>query len=298
MRADTPLKAIMCFDAVMRTGSATTAAQTLFVTPGAIGQQVRKLEEWLGVALFVRTVRRLQPTDEAHRYWEQVRPALQQIEQANALILGQGVAQVRLSLPPALANTWFARRMPELVKQHPDLHLHLNACADPVDIHSGVFDFAIRHFDGHDPSLDVELLLRDEVRVYCSPAYRERLKLFCPSEMPGATLLCTTSHAHWSCWLAQAGLSFDGMGRSLRFDQSELAIDAARRSQGLVLTSPWLVEDDLELGRLIQLFPYVLGTGKNYYLVSARGQQRNQPLKYFYDWLHSVAHQAKRPVDA
>lgn len=298
MRADTPLKAIACFDAVMRTGSATVAAQKLFVTPGAVGQQIRKLEEWLGVALFVRTVRKLQPTDEARRYWEQVKPALQQIEEANALVLGQGAVQVRLSLPPALANTWFARRMPELTTRHPDLYLHLNASVDPVDVHSGAFDFAIRHFDGNDQSLNVELLLRDEVRVYCSPVYRDRLKLFSLSEMPSATLLYTTSHAHWSSWLALVGMSFDGMGRGLRFDQSELAIDAARRSQGLVLTSPWLVEDDLELGKLVQLFPYVLDTGKNYYLVSAKGQQLKEPSKHFYQWLCGVAYQAKSRVDA
>ena len=59
------------------------------------------------------------------------------------------------------------------------------------------------------------------------------------------------------------GMSFDGMTSDLRFEQSEMAIDAARRGQGVVLTSPWLVEDDLERGSLIELFPHALRTGKS-----------------------------------
>ncbi len=69
MQADTPLKAIACFDAAMRTGSATLAADQLLVTPGAVGQQLRKLEDWLGVSLFVRHVRKLEPTERAVWYW-------------------------------------------------------------------------------------------------------------------------------------------------------------------------------------------------------------------------------------
>ncbi|HXR00310.1 MAG TPA: LysR family transcriptional regulator [Pseudomonas sp.] len=99
MGSDTPLKAIACFDAVMRTGSATLAAQVLFVTPGAVGQQLRKLEAWLGVQLFVRTVRKLRPTEEAWRYWRQIRPALEQIDEANAAIQGKSDWYVSLSLP-------------------------------------------------------------------------------------------------------------------------------------------------------------------------------------------------------
>lgn len=53
----------------------------------------------------------------------------------------------------------------------------------------------------------------------------------------------------------QVGMSFDRLKSDLRFDQSEMAIDAARRSQGIVLTSPWLVEDDVAQGSLVQLFP-------------------------------------------
>lgn len=284
MRPDTPLKAIACFDSVMRTGSAKLAAESLFVTPGAVGQQLRKLEEWLGIQLFIRSVRKLKPTEEAVRYWQQIQPALAQIDEAHSSLLGNLAFNVSLSLPPAFASTWFARRMPALLRRLPDLQLHLNAKAESVDLHAGTYDLAIRHFDGRDDTLRSRLLLSDEVRVYCSLQYRDQLQLLVLEDLRRATLIHTTSHANWSRWLAQSGAPSDGKMIGPRFDQSELAIDAARRSQGVVLTSPWLIEEDLENSRLVQLFEYALRTGKGYYVVHGLDKPLSPGGKALYEW--------------
>jgi len=289
MRADTPLRAIACFDAVMRTGSVSLAASQLFVTPGAVGQQIRKLEGWLGTPLFVRNVRRLRPTAEALSYWEQVKPALRQLETANLAVRGLKDRQVRLSLPPAFANSWFAKRMPLFTQHHPEVQLHLSASTDTVDFNDATCDLAVRHFDGYGSDVNAELLLPDEVRVYCSPAYRERLQLHSLDGLPGATLLYTTSHAHWSQWLSSVGMSLDCFSSSLKFDQSELAIDAARRDQGLVLTSPWLVEEDVQLGLLVPVFDSVLKTGKGYYLVQANDVVLGEAAQLLRRWLCDAA---------
>lgn len=284
MRPDTPFKAIACFDAVMRTGSAKAAADVMFVTPGAVGQQLRKLEAWLGAQLFIRSVRKLQPTEEAVRYWQQIQPALAQMDDIHARLRGTSVFEVSLSLPPAFASTWFARRMPDLIQKLPDLQLHLNANAEAVDLRAGTYDLAVRHFDGQDDRLHSRLLLNDEVRVYCSPHYRERLQLFALEDLRRATLIHTTSHANWSRWLAQSGASLSGKAGGVRFDQSELAIDAARRGQGLVLTSPWLIEEDLESHRLVQLFDCTLITGKGYYVVYPIDSPLSVGGKVLYEW--------------
>ncbi|WP_434694611.1 LysR substrate-binding domain-containing protein [Pseudomonas sp. Z1-14] len=294
MRADTPLRAIACFDAVMRTGSVSVAASQLFVTPGAVGQQIRKLEGWLGTPLFVRSVRRLQPTAEALSYWEQVKPALRQLETANLAVRGLRDRQVRLSLPPAFAKSWFAKRMPLFTERYPEVQLHLSASTDTVDFNDAACDLAVRHFDGYANDVHAELLLPDEVRVYCSPAYRERLQLHDLDCLPGATLLYTTSHAHWSQWLSLVGMSPDNFSSSLKFDQSELAIDAARRDQGLVLTSPWLVEDDMEQGLLVPVVDAVLKTGKGYYLVQAKDVVLGEAAQLLRQWLCEVARRVQQ----
>ena len=292
MRPDTPLKAIASFDAVMRTGSAKVAAESMFVTPGAVGQQLRKLEDWLGIQLFIRSVRKLQPTEEAMRYWQQIQPALAQIDETHTSLLGKFVFDVSLSLPPAFASTWFARRMPDLIQRLPDLQLHLNANAEPVDLCAGTYGLAVRHFDGKDDKLHSRLLLSDEVRVYCSPQYQEQLQLVALEDLRRATLIHTTSHANWARWLAQSGAFSSGTVSGLRFDQSELAIDAARRGQGLVLTSPWLIEEDVECGRLVQLFGHSLITGKGYYVVHGVDKPLSAGGKALYEWFF---HDAPRP---
>lgn len=81
------------------------------------------------------------------------------------------------------------------------------------------------------------------------------------------------------------------LGNSLRFDRSELAIDAARRSQGLVLTSPWLVEDDIEQGRLVQAFTRSLGVGKAYYLVRRGNVPQRASVELFRKWIINCADQ-------
>ncbi|EPG2632663.1 LysR substrate-binding domain-containing protein [Pseudomonas aeruginosa] len=294
MRPDTPLKAIACFDAVMRTGSAKLAAESMFVTPGAVGQQLRKLEDWLGIQLFVRSVRKLQPTQEAVRYWQQIQPALAQIDDTHTSLLGTFAFDVSLSLPPAFASTWFARRMPDLIQRLPDLQLHLNANAEAVNLCAGTYDLAVRHFDGQDEKLHSRLLLSDEARVYCSPQYQAQLQLLALEDLRRATLIHTTAHANWARWLAQSGAFSRGQVSGLRFDQSELAIDAARRGQGLVLTSPWLIEEDLECGRLVQLFGHSLITGKGYYVVYGIDKALSAGGKALFEWFFS---DAPRPLD-
>lgn len=68
MRGFPPLNALVAFDAAMRARSFARAAGALSLTPGAIGQQIRKLEEWLNMPLFVRRVREVQPTTEGLAY--------------------------------------------------------------------------------------------------------------------------------------------------------------------------------------------------------------------------------------
>lgn len=282
MRADTPLKAVACFDAVMRAGSLVEAASRLCLTPGAVGQQIRKLEAWLATPLFIRSVRQLRPTAAATRYWEHVRPALEQLDKAHTHFRSTDYS-VRLTFPPAFATTWFARRMAHLTCLHPKLCLHLNASTEQVDLNHAPFDLAIRHFDGN---ASATLLLADQVRVYASPAYRASIAA---DGLATATLLSTTSHAHWPQWLAMTGHSTDIRSGALRFDQSELAIDAARRGQGLVLTSPWLVEDDIEQQRLVQVFEPALDTGKGYYLLQHQSTAVGSPVETFRQWLCTQA---------
>ncbi|WP_293264258.1 LysR substrate-binding domain-containing protein [Oryzomicrobium sp.] len=270
-----PLKSLVAFDAVMRSNSFSVAAAELSVTPGAIGQQIQKLEAWLGAALFIRQVRAIHPTPEALAYWARIQPALAQIADASQKLRDSRSAGVWLSMPPSFAAKWFTARMAGLLTAHPGLQLHLNATAALVDFEREAIDLAIRYFDGNDHRLETARLYDDEARVYCAPGYAAALAMAAPADAARASLLVTTMHAHWERWLAR----FAGLGGAqamalprIHFDQSLTAIEAARQGQGLVLTSPLLVREEVAAGTLVEPFDCPLPLVNGYYLVHPRTQ--------------------------
>ncbi len=270
MRPIPPLKALVALEAAMRLGSFTLAAEELAVTPGAVGQQIQKLEEWLGVALFVRQVRQVTPTAEGRAYFARIQPALAEIIVASRRLRESRHNGVRLSMPPSFAAKWFAPRMADFVTRYPEVALSLSTSTALVDFELDAVDLAIRYFDGHDGQLDVERLAPDEVRAYCSADYAARMQLTAPAALRTATLLHNTLHPHWPQWLRQfTDLADDAIERiaGIHFDQSLMAIDAAVRGQGVVLTSPLLTEAEVHEGTLIEPFAGALSLDKGYYLV-------------------------------
>lgn len=273
MNEELPIKALLAFDAAMKHRSFSLAAQALHVTPGAVGQQIHKLEAWLGTRLFTRSVRQVQPTLEALNYWAIVQPALLRLRQASSQLRLSQAGDVWLSMPPTLAAKWFASRMADFLSFRPDISLHLSASTALIDFERDRVDLAIRYFDGQDPALDSTLLYRGEARLYCAPAYAQRLRLEQPEDLARATLLHTTLLPHWQPWLRQFSRLTDAQIAAIpgqHFDQSILAIETARHGQGAVLSSAFLTEAEMRDGSLCEPFAGQLIVDKGYYLVHPR----------------------------
>lgn len=218
---------------------------------------------------------------------------------------GEGVGKDRqeaedvwLSMPPSLAAKWFARRMAGFLERYPDVALHLSSTVALTDFSSERVDLAIRHFDGHAPELDVQLLHRDDARVYGSPAYLEQLGLRAPGDLRRATLLHNTLHPHWAQWLqrfagidAEAGIGICG----IHFDQSLMAIEAARRHQGVVITSEWLTQEEVANGLLVEPFAQRLPLAKGYYLVQPKHSIQRPTVRALKEWLIQQTRESAEP---
>lgn len=298
-----PIKALVAFNAAMKHASFRLAAQELHVTPGAVGQQIRNLEEWLGTPLFVRSVRQVQPTAQALAYWGSVGPALARIEQASVELREQQQRQqaqaqlqrnaVWLSMPPTLAAKWFAPRMAAFLQHRPDVSLHLGATTALSDFEREPVDLAIRYFDGKDAALRSTLLYPDEARLYCAPDYLRRLRIKTPDDLARATLLHTTLLPYWKPWLQRfsqlSGAQVDAIAGQ-HFDQSMMALETARHGQGVVLSSAILTEVELREGWLVEPFPAMrLPVGKGYYLVHRRGGGLGPAAAALKAWLVATA---------
>lgn len=292
-----PLKSLLVFGAALRHKSFSLAAQELHVTPGAVSQQIQKLEDWLGQPLFVRGVRQIEPTPQAQAYWAAVAPALASIQQASDQLRLAQAQEVWLSMPPTLAARWFAPRMASFLQQWPGVSLHLSATTVLADFERERVDLAIRNFDGHSKDLQADLLYADEARLYCAPDYAHRMALQSPADVQRCSLLHTTQHPYWSDWLARfAGLTSQQAAQTqgLHFDQSMLAIETARHAQGLLLCSAILVEAELQSGTLLEPWPqYRLPVNKGYYVVHPRQAQLRPAAAALKQWLLDVARRDK-----
>jgi len=285
-----PLRSLVAFEAAARHLSFAQAAEELCVTPGAVGQLIHKLEDWLGVKLFHREVRKVSLTEAGAAYFGRISIGLGQISQASMVLKQRRHNEIRISMPPSFARKWFVPRMARLMDLHPDISLHIDASAALVDFDNDSTDIAIRHFKAQASNrFDVELLFLDELRVYCSPAYCEKLDLKQPEDVARATLLATRIHPYWARWFLQfTSVSEREVGQipTINFDASHLAIDTAKRHQGVVLTSVPLAEHELTSGELIEPFEARLAIDEGYYLVGPKGSfARSGAIAALRSWL-------------
>jgi LysR family glycine cleavage system transcriptional activator len=222
------------------------------------------------VPLFVRRIRRVTPTPEGQAYYAQIHPALGRIAHASRRMRERRSNAVSLSIPSGFAAKWFAPRMADFLKDHPGVALNLSTSTAFVDFELDGVDLAIRHFDGNAPGLYVDKLRDDEARLYCAPAYARHHRIRRTEDLRNATLLHNTLHPHWNAWLEQ----FSSLSASqiesiagIEFDQSLIAIEAAVREQGVVLTSPMLTEGEIASGALVEPFDRPLRLKSAYFVV-------------------------------
>ena len=287
-----PLKAIVAFDAAMRTHSFSAAAKELFVTPGAVGQQIQKLEEWLGITLFVRQVRQVVPIGDGIMYWQRIQPALAQILDASQSLKERGKRGVRLSMPPTFAAKWFTRRMTRLLATYPDVELRINSSSTLVDFERDQIDLAVRYFNGTDERLSATLLYQDEARAYCSPDYLGKTSVSSPDGLTRATLLHSAVQPYWAPWLRQFSRLSDSKIAAIpgiHFDQTLMAIEAAKRGQGFVIAGPMLLEDEISEKSLVEPFGLCLPVNAGYFVVHPSGSALNPATENLKAWLISEA---------
>jgi LysR family glycine cleavage system transcriptional activator len=300
MRNLPPLKSIKFFESSFRLGSFSLAANELFVTPGAVGQHIRKLELWLGVTLFTRQVRQIQPTLDGVAYYARIQPALTQLIQASHSLRQQKNDAVWISMPPSLAAKWFSHRMADFLTSYPDITLHISSSTNVVDFERDQVDLAIRYFDGQTDGLESTQLFPGKVGAYSSPEYGKHLTHL--DQLLDATLIRNSSHAYWDEWLNKftpfTPEQIQSI-KSLHMNETSLAIETARQCQGIILTMPELIEQEMAAGTLIQLFEHHISPESGYYIVHQNMTALRPPVQILKNWLiaHSkpINYQSKPP---
>lgn len=286
-----PLNAVRAFEAAARLGSFKEAAAELSVTHGAVSQQIRLLEEWLGApALFRRSVRRVVLTPAGAALLAEFAPALDRIsaavQQHRERRGNAAVAVLRVNALATFSLRWLLPRMSRFRAEHPDIEVRLSTSNDPVDALPDTFDVVIRGGPDTFHGFSSRFLVSERRLPVCSPSLLERLPLHEIADLSRHTLLHVTSMPRlWRDWLTEAGHSALEPAAALTFDHFYLTIQAALDGLGVAMGPTALISDDLAAGRLVTPFPAISLPARSYFAYFPAGRSNDPHSAVFCDWL-------------
>ncbi len=289
-----PLRALRAFEAAARHLSFSRAAEELHVTPAAVSQQIKILEEYLGVVLFLRG-NVLTMTDNARQVLPALTDAFDRLERvADHLRQGRDRRPLVVSCSPSFAGQWLVPRLVRFQADYPDVDLHLSASVRLVNFATEDVDLAIRYGSGSFPGLYVEKLKSETLVAVAVPDLAARLST--PTDLLAVPLLSNQSmtwdptYPNWPDWLRDSGIEVPA-GLNLRqFSDFNLVIRAALSGLGVALTWRGLVDDELAQGRLRVVFP-ARPLAKAFYLVCPSKNLADPKLQAFRQWVLAEAAQ-------
>jgi LysR family transcriptional regulator, glycine cleavage system transcriptional activator len=280
-----PLTALRAFEAAARHLSFKHAAAELSLTPTAISHQVRLLEEYLGVRLFVRGTRRVDLTPAGQGLFPALRDGFDGIARAVQAVQPRTQAKTLvLSTTMAFASRWLLKRLERFAAAHPGIALHLHTSDAPVDLQGGAAHLAIRYGPGNAPGLHSIPLIPSLFGVVCAPAVR----LGALADLARVPLIGfewfrrDAATPDWPFWFEHAGIL--PVPRQLHFSDEVHAIQAAIAGQGVALVNLALVAEELRTGMLRQAFGPEL-PGHPFHLVWAAARDGDPDIAVVRDWL-------------
>ncbi|KAE9647862.1 transcriptional regulator GcvA [Pseudomonas sp. PB103] len=284
------LNGLRAFEAAARHMSFTKAADELNVTQTAISHQIRRLEDELGVQLFLRLKDGLTLSEHGQAYLPGVRAAFHELRYSTEQLLASSNNSVlTINTLVSVASKWLLPRLPSFQQAFADIDVRVSASTDLVDFRKGGIDAAIRYGRGDWKGLRADFLMSDEIFPVCSPALLNGSKaLSVPADLAHHTLLQVSGVTtdDWGTWLSAAGQPAQlAAGPRLTFDLAMMAVQAAIDGQGVCIGRSTYVDDDLRAGRLVAPFDLRLQDDLGFYLVTPRETAETKKIVAFRTWL-------------
>lgn len=285
MTATLPLQALRTFVEVSQRGSITAAAQALHVTPGAVSQQIRLLEDRLGIALLVRERHGMRMTEAGAEAYPMLSAAFAQIDKAVDMLAAKQARQsLTVSTVATFAASWLVPRLGRFKERHPHIEIRVEATPALVDLRRDHVDVALRHGLGDYPGLDVVPLMAPVLVPVAAPGFAAALAE--PADCLDYPLLHDADRADWPLWLSAHGVVQDARAqRGNAFDDDFLLIRAAEAGQGLALVPAAHAQEEIAAGRLVQALDKPWPARFAYYAVSRPGAVQRPEVRAFIDWI-------------
>ena len=300
---DVLLGSIELFCLAAELGGFTAAATAAGVTPAAVSRSVARLEQRLGVRLFVRTTRQIRLTDSGRNYFEQCRQALNQLVDAERQVTGsqaKPAGPLRISAPTPYAHYRLLPILGEFRAIYPEVTLDVHVSNRNIDFADEGYDLAIRGRTPQDSSLIARKLEDAELVLVAAPSYLKRagrpksLDDLAKHECIQFELPSTGKRIPWPFMINGERKEVPTEG-GLTCAEDVLGITTlARSGAGIVQTYRFIVEQDLARGDLVELLPEVGGASRPFILLYPHARHLSLRVRTFVDFL--VEHLNKSPA--
>lgn len=286
-----PMNALRSFEAAARHLSFTKAGLELRVTQAAVSQQVRILEDELGVKLFRRLSRGLALTEEGEALQPAISDAFGRINQVlDRFENGRLREALTIGAVGTFASGWLLQRLGSFTRKHPHIDVRVFANNNRVDLVGEGLDYAIRFGDGAWHGTNAERLIDALFTPMCAPGMAKRLKS--PPDLHDEVMLRSYRPGEWTQWFAAVNCAEPRITGPM-FDSSVSLAHAAAQGGGVALLPVALFVDDIKRKRLVCPFKTEVHLG-SYWLTSLKSRRVSPAMQLFRDWLLAEATKVRR----
>lgn len=292
-----PLNSLRAFEMTGRHLNVARAAHALGVSPGAVSQQIRLLEKWLGCRLFIRGNRGLRFTDAGKDYHLSVATSIDGVRAATSKICRPEVRQkFTISATTSFTMKWLLPRLADFRERWPEVDISVSTVETVNTFLQSDGDVGIRYSAGDHPGMNCWELIRDELILVAAPSLADKLgQEFDVADLKAYPLLfdphpsVISDYPSWETYFQGHGVEAGDDLNIHKFSVHWMVIEAAINGQGLALAKTCLVENDLKRGNLVQLSPERLKLQSGYYLVCLPENSSDSIVQSLKNWLPNVA---------
>lgn len=286
-RGRLPLTALRSFEVAGRLRSFTLAAEELHISQAAVSRQVRELESRLSEPLFERRHRSVSLTPAGEtllailtKAFDDISISLDHISNADAS------STLTVSSEPSFASAWLVRNLSDFQKQRPDIDIVLDADPRLIEFRTGQAILAIRHSASKTSWPRVEsrrLAASNMVPVMVPHLMTGTIICSEPCDLLQFPLLHEESRDLWQSWFMAAGVK-TAVRKGTVYADGGLALQAALQGEGVALMDKFLVQSDLNAGRLVQPFELSVPQGA-YWIIARNFAELPEDATAFSQWL-------------